>query len=328
MTRSITVISTEEDAWGLLERWVENKPINDVEFVKWPILQIDIKGEDYNSSLNSSQMAALVDFKKTIGRAYSTIAHGAYDMRRLKADEEEQLEFSTHVKKGSSLTDTDLTPLVQALANVVNNNQHASLAAGIIIGLALVAKPVILKHYEIRAKQIDADERKRLLDLSQTSLEKRQYTLFETALSKLEKIYPQISKALPDAAAGFWKFASASSNAEKMTVSGIELSQDDLEILSERRQNRPTDILEIEQEFVIVGVTKHHNIYRIQLTSPNLVLSAIYRHPQLSDTRVRRLMNCMSNSTPILAKVEVKIVDKAHVSGRLMRFKPQEDEND
>jgi len=243
----ITIISTEEDAWALLEQWVNKQPINEVEFVNWPVLQINIKGEDYNSSLNSSQMAALVNFKKTIGRAYSTIAHGTYDMRRLKAEEEEQLEFSTHINQGSSLTDTDLTPLVQALASVVSTHQNASLAAGVIIGLALVARPVILKHYEIRAKQIDVDERARLLDLSLTSLEKKQYTLFETALAKLEKIYPQISKAIPDAAAGFWKFASASSNADKMSISGIELSQEDLEILSERRQNRPTDISEIEE---------------------------------------------------------------------------------
>lgn len=317
-----TIVSSEDDAWELLARWNRRESIGEVEFKNWPILQINIKGEDFNSSLNSSQMAALVDFKKTIARAYSSIAHGSYDMRRLKAEEEEQLEFSTCVKKGSSLTDTDLTPLVQALASAVNTHPTATLAAAIIIGLALVAKPVILKHYENRAKQIDADERIRLIDLSLTAREQKQYALFESSVAKLEKIYPQLSKVLPDAASGFWRFASASANADVMSVAGIELSQDDLEILSERRQNRPTDIAEIEQEFMVVGVTKHHNIYRIQLTSQNLNLSATYRHPQLTDTRVRRLMNCMSTSTPILAKLEVKVVDKSQVSGRLMRFKP------
>ena len=107
-----------------------------------------------------------------------------------------------------------------------------------------------------------------------------------------------------------------------MTVSGIELSQNDLEILSERRQNRPKHIKEIEQQFVIGGVTKHHGEYRIQLTSPNLVLTAVYRRPQLSDSRIRRLMSCMANSTPVLAKVEVKTIDKSQVSGRLIKFKP------
>ena len=85
---------------------------------------------------------------------------------------------------------------------------------------------------------------------------------------------------------------------------------------------------QIEQEFEVVGVTKHHNVYRIQLNSPNLILSAIYRHPQLTDTRVRRLMTCMSKSIPILAKVEVKTIDKSQVTGRLLRFQPQTDEND
>lgn len=44
-------------------------------------------------------MAPLLDFKKTIARTYSAIAHGAYDMRRLREDEDDQLQFNTEVKK-------------------------------------------------------------------------------------------------------------------------------------------------------------------------------------------------------------------------------------
>lgn len=316
------VIANETDAWDALRLWLAGNELGNIEFKNWPRLQIGIKGEDYNSSLNSSQMAALVEFKKTIGRAYSAIAHGAYDMRRLKADEEEQLEFTTSIKKGSSITDTDLTPLVQALASAVSAHPTTTVIAGIVIGLALVARPVILKHYETRAKQIDADERKNLMDLSLSSQEKEKYRIFEQTLKKLEKIYPQISQAIPDAAGGFWRFASASANADTMTVSGIELAQDDLEILSERRQKRPTDVQEIEQMFSVVGVTKLQNSYKIQLTSPNLVLAVTYRHPQMTEARIRRLMNCISNSIDILAKIQVKTIDKSQVTGRLIRFKP------
>ena len=144
MTAQTTIISNEDEAWDILRRWMDKEDIGEVEFKDWPVLSINIKGEDYSSSLNSSQMAALIEFRKTIGRAYAVVAHGSYDMRRLKIDEEEQLEFSTTIKRGSSITDTDLSPLVQAFASVVTANPTSSLIAGVIIGLALVARPVIL----------------------------------------------------------------------------------------------------------------------------------------------------------------------------------------
>jgi hypothetical protein len=326
MTAKSTTISTEQEAWELVARWLQKQEIGEVEFKNWPVLRIHVEGEDYDSSLNSSQMSALVEFRKTIGRAYSAIAHGAYDMRRLKQEEEEQLEFSTSVSEGSSITDTDLTPLVQSLASITSNFPTATLVAGVVIGLLLVARPVILKHYENRAKEMDIEERRRLLDLSLTKEEQGQYRLFERALERLETIFPHFSRVMPDAAGGFWRFASASSNATQMTVAGIQLSQDDLELLSERRKKRPSDISEVEQVFSVMGVTKHQSAYRIQLSSPNLVLSAVYRHPQMTDARVKRLFSCMASGAPIWAKVEIKIVDKAQMQGRLIRFKPHQDD--
>lgn len=321
MTDKITVVSNEDEAWELLRKWMNKEEIGEVEFQGWPVLSINIKGEDYSSSLNSSQMAALIEFRKTIGRSYAVVAHGSYDMRRLKIDEEEQLEFSTSVKRGSSITDTDLTPLVQAFAAVVTNHPASSLIAGVVIGLALVSRPVILKHYENRAKQIDANERRKLMDLALSPEEREKYSLFERSVKKLEKVHPQISKAVPDASGGFWRFASASTNADEMNVAGISMKQRDLEILSERRQKRDSDITEVEQVFEVMGINKYQNTYRVQLHSKNLSVTAAYKWPQMTAAKVKKLMSHMTNSTQIFAKLEIKVVDKSQVVGRLIRFR-------
>ena len=234
-TQPIT-ISTEEAAWSILERWLAKELPDDqeAEFVDWPVLKISVRGEDYHSSLNDGQMSALVEIKKTASRAYASIAHGSYDMRRLKFEEEEQLEFSTTVLQGSSITDTDLTPLVHAIASAVTMFPAAAIAAAAVIGLLFVARPVILKHYEVRTKELDVDERARLLNLGLTQHEEQRYQTFERAVSKLNHIFPHFARALPDAAGGFWRLASASANATDMDISGIALSQDNLELLSER----------------------------------------------------------------------------------------------
>lgn len=327
MASKLQVISTEDAAWRLLEQWLNKEEINPdtIEFESWPRLEINVRGEDYDSSLNASQMSALVDLKKTIGRAYSSITHGAYDMRRLKQEEEEQLEFSTTVREGSSITETDLSPLVQAVASAVTAHPTTAIVAAAVIGLLFVARPVILKHYELRAKQLEVDERQRVMDFSLSRGEEQQYRVFERAVRKIDRVFPHFSRALPDAAAGFWRFASASANATNMSVAGIDLSQNDLELLSERRKNRERDVSEIEQVFQVLGVTKHQSVYRIQLSSPTLIVSAAYKHPQMSPARVRRLFGYMAANTRILAKLEIRVVEKAHVQGRLLRFSPHAD---
>ncbi len=314
------VVRNEQDAWTLIERWMSGEEIGEVEFEGWPVLKIELRGGDYKSSLNSGQMAALVEFKMTIGRTYSAVAHGAYDMRRLREDEEEQLEFSTEVRPGSSIMDTDLTPLVQALGAVMTANPGTSLIAGVLIGLAFVAKPIILKHNENRAKQMDVEERKRLMDLSLNRAEQGQNQLFERATKRLEKHHPQFAQALPDAREAFWRLASASVNADSMRVAGIEFAQEDLQILSERRRRRPTDVSEITQVFRVAGIKKSGAAYRVQLESKTLVITANYRRPQFSDAGLKRLVNCMATDTRIQATLEVRTVDKSQLVGRLLRF--------
>lgn len=315
------VVDSEETAWSLLRAWVEKDRMPEAEFAGWPILQIAVVGDEYHSSLNSSQMAALVDFKMTIGRTYAMVSHGAYDMRRLRHDEEEQLDFNTNVKPGSSILDTDLSPLVQALASTVSAHPAASIAVGLILGLAFVARPVILKHYEHRAKQLEVEERARLLDLGLSKKEKEQFELYEKALVKVAAIHPQVHQALPDARQAFWRFASASANADRMTVAGIELSGEDLEILSERRMRRVVGIDEITRDCLVVGIDKVQGVYRIKLEGKALAVTATFRRPQLTDPKVRQLFRCMAEGQAIRATLEVKTVEKSQLSARLLKFK-------
>jgi hypothetical protein len=318
-------IKTDEDAWGLLSAWIGGEPIGEVTFADWPVLSINLKGDDYQSSLNSGQMSALVELKMVMGRALSLISHGSYDMRRLLAEEEEQLRFTTKVKRGSSILDTDFTPIVQAFSSAVSAHPSFSVIAAAIIGLALVARPVIVKYYDHRAKELDVEERKRLIDLNLSVSESEKYKIFEAALSKAELSHPQFSQIIPNARESFWRFVSASVDADKMNIAGLELSQDDIEILAERRRRKAGDPKSVTEVFKITSVRKAGTAYRIGLESKKLTFSALYRKPQLSEIRIKRLMNCFLNGDLIKAEVEVRPIEKAQVVGRLISFAKVED---
>lgn len=316
------IVQSDDDAWTLLKAWLDGTEIPDVTFESWPILSIKIRGGDYRSSLNSGQMSALVEMKMAMGRTYALIAHGAYDMRRLRSHEEEQIQFSTQVKRGSSILDTDLSPLIQAFSVAVTEHQQLAIIAAAIIGLALVSKPVILSYFKNRAKDLDARERSQLLDLALGRDDVKKYAVFERAVSQFQGVYPQFAHALPDARESFWKLAAASVDAEKIDIAGLELSHDELALLAERRNKRDRHVNEVVGRFRVSSVRKFGSAYRVGLESPKLSINATYQKPQLSDARIKRLFSHITNDTEIEATLQVKTIDQAQASGRLLSFKP------
>lgn len=324
-------ISSDEEAWDLLAAWVEGAEIPPVaEFNGWPRLRISISGEGYRSSLTTRQMAAYLNFRLVMGRAYSAIAHGAYDARRLKSYEEDQLELNTEVRNGSSVADTDFSTLVSAFAQIISANPTTSLIAAIVLGLLFVSRPIVLQHLENRSKQIDSEERGRLVDLlAQITQEDRaKQKLLERAVGKISKAYPQFSAVLPAATAAHWRLTASAANADRMTVSGLDLSQEHLEALAERRSYREAVIEEVEDVFDVRGIVRVQSAYRVQLQSKTMHLSATYRAPEMTDSRVKKLVSCITTGRRVFAQVEIKTVEKAHVIGRLRSFKALDDSED
>ncbi|QBG87061.1 hypothetical protein ACQR53_17045 [Xanthomonas oryzae] len=313
-------ISSEQDAWELLSCWLQGQRVEDVVFNSWPVLQIHLKGEDYQSSLNSGQMASLVELKKVFGRGYSVIAHGSYDMRRLREEEDEALQFTTRVKKGSSILETDFTPLVKAFSQAITANPEISIISATLIGLALVARPVIIKFYENKARQLDIEERKGLLDLTLDKQEKKHFQIFEKVFHKIQSSYPQFAQVMPDTRDAFWKFASSSANAETMNIAGLQLERDDLEILSGRRARQASVKERVKALFHIKSVTSNGDSFKVVLKSNEKLINAIYRRPEMTDARIRHLTTRMVEAKPIFATVDIKVVDKSSLEGRLISF--------
>ncbi|WP_157381144.1 hypothetical protein [Burkholderia ubonensis] len=322
MTSNHFTIRNEEDAWALIDLWLSGAQVPLLEFDGWPILRIKIDGAGYKSSLRSGQMEALIGFKQSMGRAYAAIAHGAYDKRRLKKTEDEQLEFTTTVRKGSSIADTDLSPLVHAAAQVVQTHPIESLIAAVVVGLAIVARPLILKHFDNKAKQMEIEERKHLASLTSqiTPQDQERWAKLDKAVDLLTKKFPSFDLLIPDVSTSYWRLANATADANSVQIGDVQLNSEQLEVLSERRKRRKSNTEPIEDEFSVDGIVKISNNYRIQLRSNTAQYSVLYREPEMTPTRIKKLMNCMTFSRPIRARIIVRMVEGSQVSGQLLSF--------
>lgn len=323
MSKQVQVtIKNESDAWEFVEKWMSGEEVLPPSFDGWPHLNFTIKGDEYKSSLRSGQMDALISFQMSMGRAYASIAHGAYDKRRLTKAEEEQLEFTTTVKKGSSITETDLTPLVHAVSQLVTNRPIESLVAAVIIGLAIVSKSAILKHFDNKSKQMEQSVQLQLIHLTDqiTQADRARWKTLDAVLKKLGTKFPSIEKIVPDVSRAYWHLANASSNANSVEISGVNLSSADLDVLSERRRSRPTNVTEVTESFSVEGIMKIGSQYRVQLRSETYHLSALYRTPHMSDAKVSRLIKRMTSSQKIIATVKIKVIEGSQIQGELLKF--------
>jgi len=315
-------ISNEEDAWNLLDLWINESRFPAIEFDNWPLLKIKIEGDDYKSSLNSGQMDSLVGFQMAMGRAYAAIAHGAYDKRRLKKDEGAALELSTSISPGSSILETDLSPLILALSNAATLHPEATLIAGVVIGLAVIGRPMVLKHFENKSKQIDADEREKLVDLISkiTTDDRKKISTFNQAIDKLSNTFPSINQIVPDLAQTYWQFAASSTNADRLKIADdVTLTKANLAVLSERRNTRPIVKTEVQDTFIILGIVKIGSSYRIQMKGTFLV-TVMYECKYIPGKTIQDLMSAMAQANLVKATVELKTIDGSQVIGKMLDF--------
>lgn len=155
------VISNENEAWAYLKEWVAGTPMQPVSFSDWPRLEVHIVGDGYHSSLNTEQMEGYIAFQAVLNRSFCALKKGHYDSRYLTKSEEDALRIGVEVKEGSSVLETDLSPLVSAVSGSIGGASPNLVIAGLIlVGLSITAIPVIKAILEFRTKKLDSTARK------------------------------------------------------------------------------------------------------------------------------------------------------------------------
>lgn len=157
MTKTLT-IKSEEDALNLLETLKEEElmeaPV--ICFQGWPSLEILISGSEYNSSLKSSQLRALVKLQDSIYYQYGLINNKQY--KNLTNEEREQLELKVTVRKGSSDILVELTKVFNNL--LANGIPSTNIITGIVLLSAIYGSiKVASRYFDVKSKEIEADNR-------------------------------------------------------------------------------------------------------------------------------------------------------------------------
>ncbi|HRQ63903.1 MAG TPA: hypothetical protein PKZ76_03415 [Xanthomonadaceae bacterium] len=242
------VIRSEDDAWNALAAAVAGKEFSDdirLRFEGWPRFELDFKGRDWNSTVPTRIMPALLDVQRDINRAYATIEYREPNLRRLRDEERDRLEVVVQVKKGSSVFNADLWPHFSRIAEAAVGRMSGDQIVVTVLGLALtIMAPVMFKAW-LRARQEEKETASRV-ELSKQETERLK--VMKEAITR----QPALEASKADAEATANKLLKASKPGDTMEISGVSVSAEEAREIVQPERERATE-LEIEGAFAVLG---------------------------------------------------------------------------
>lgn len=136
------VIRSEEDAVRVLEAALAGE-INDddsylIKFDGWPVLDVDIKGSRYHSTVTTPLMKSLLEYQQVINRLYADSVYSR-GSKSLTEEDRSSLELTYKVSEGSSGVQAYLEESFNKLGEKMIDKMTGKELIITVLGLALTA---------------------------------------------------------------------------------------------------------------------------------------------------------------------------------------------
>jgi hypothetical protein len=178
----VVKLDTEEEAWALLQEYLENPPESDpddptlFDFGKWLGVSVHLPNTPIDGSISPTMMEAFIALQESIYRTYGLVSWESPDLRYLTNEKKDTLEFRVQVEKGSSDYEVDLSSIIEKIGIEVVSKMDPKMLAITIIGLALIAGSAwafrgwLANRAEIRKAELDNEARITELEVMKSAI--------------------------------------------------------------------------------------------------------------------------------------------------------------
>jgi len=219
------VISSEEQAFSVLKDAL-NDNFNDehftLKFDNWPLLEIELEGPGYKSTITPDMASALVSLQAALNRAYALSVHGRGTAKALTAEEKQSIQFKAKVEDGCSLIKVNLGDYAEKLSAAIAGKMTAKSVAIVVLGIAAAtASTVAFKSYleaQTRGKEIAAESAK---NIAMSKDETERMRIFAQAIAAERTV----SVATKDFDAVRNDILKGTADANTLAVNNVEISQ-------------------------------------------------------------------------------------------------------
>lgn len=232
------IIDSEEKAWRLLEKLVNDEPMPEnflIKFDNWPKHHLKFSGRDWHGSVPTRIMSPLLELQRDIYRAYTTVCYNTTNLRRLSNEDRDILELVVKVEEGSSDFKTNLHEQLNVMALKAIDKMDSKHIAITVIGVALTFTSGSVARDWISTRQQEKQ-------IEQTIELSKQETERLKVFANAEKKAPDLTEIKEDAIASQNRILKAAKPGDEVTVSNITLDSTEVADVVQEERARSKDI--------------------------------------------------------------------------------------
>jgi hypothetical protein len=303
-TREI-LISNEAQAFSVLKEALdENFDNQDIrlKFDNWPLLEIELEGPGYKSTITSDMANALVSLQQALNRAYALSVHGQGTARNLTAEEKQSIQFKAKVEDGCSLIKVNLGEYAEKLSEAIAGKMTAKSVAIIVLGIAAAtSSTVAYKWYleeQTRGKSIQAESAK---SIAMSHEETERMRIFARAISS----NATVAAANVEFDAVRSDILKGTSDAKSLSVNNVEINQETARAATTKQRDSAIDIQLNGSYFVTEANLRKPDEIRIHVrrAQDGKEFVASFRDQSLDGTQIQVLKDAAFARTAVFLSI-------------------------
>lgn len=298
-------VGSDEEAWKLLKTALDgnyDSSVVELEFNNWPVFQITVSGDRYDSTIPSSMMRSLVELQTHLYRVYAEIVYGK-SARSLTAEERDLLEIVFKVESGSSSVFGDLSGFFGELGKNAMDKMTGKQVVTIVLGAAALWAGA--SSFEIYTE----NQQKKLEEVNQHELK-----------LKLLEQQPKLMEIQNEQVAAFTDVLKSVSDANSVKLDDHTFSQPQIQMIT-ASERQTTELSRIDDFYLVSSLKSLQDRYKIELTrisdDRNIPASLYKGHLSLNEmTRITdAFLNETSISLNVVARMRNDVITTANIIG-------------
>jgi hypothetical protein len=245
MYQDSIVIGSEEKAWSVLEDFLKKQNFDKyVEFNNWPIINLNIKGDRYPSTLPANLVDRLSYIQGNLNTFYGKFVYGG-DARNLKKFEKHEIELIYNIQKGSTDIKADATGLLNKLGESMSKPGTQKITGITLCVIALtIAGAVVFTNNSDNIRDIEIQRLKLLEKAIETS--------------------PNLKGSSLELHNTFKRIISSASDANNITIGRTVFDRDAINSIAERTRNK-VEHVKIEGQYKINSIRGYERYYLVEV---------------------------------------------------------------
>jgi len=310
MNEVVLVVDGVDDALAIIARLQSGEEMTFPDRIKFrgglSRLAINVKGDNYHSSIPGNFARGIWEFQQEIYRAVAAATCGTTDLRKLSREALDQYNLIFRVSEGSTgleaETDGFFTALGKGLSDMNDKNKLVAILGVAVVLVAGYVGDTYIKHNlatRVDVASIDADTKK----------EQERTRQIENLVATIKTVHT-FSQAVDS---GIRSVIKSVPDAHEATVGGVKFDRQGIIETNSRSAREARDSTTLIQDFKIIGFKRPEgsDIGRYTLTSSSGEISAILDMSEdgpFTKNQIEHFWIAGRDQKPITLTVEVKLI--------------------